>query len=105
MQFIKTILWILVGSGVTLTITNDNPMVRQVGASVLVIALLWQLLLYLRNTQTPWERINALGTPKLSILDSLAIEQPAGSLNVIPTPVSAAGRTPVQKLLEEEPPR
>lgn len=105
MQFIKATLWILVGSGLTLTITDDNPMVRQVGASLLVIALLWQLLLFLRDSQTPWERINALGTPKLSILESIAVEQPAESLNVASAPASVAGRTPVQKLLEEEPPR
>ena len=76
---------------------------------MLVIALLWQLLLFLRDSQTPWERINALGTPKLSILESIAIEHaiepPAESLNVASAPAIVAGRTPVQKLLEEEPPR
>lgn len=101
MQFIKALLWLLTGVGLTLTISSDNQMVRQAGACLLVIALLWRLLLYLRETPTAWERLDALGSPKLSILDPLAGLE-AAQPNRMSEPQLASGRTPVQKLLDDD---
>lgn len=103
MQFIKEIIWLLVGIGLTLTITSHNPMVRQVGQVLCVIALLWRLLIYLRETQPSTERLNARGEPKLSVVESFAIEQPVEQPSAASQPVIPHGRTPVQKLLDEEP--
>ncbi len=103
MPFIKEIIWLLVGSGLTLMITSHNPMVRQVGQVLCVIALLWRLLIYLRDTQPSTARLDALGEPKLSVIESFATEQPVEQLRAISNPVITPGRTPVQKLLDEEP--
>ncbi|MBI3425361.1 MAG: hypothetical protein HY011_20705 [Acidobacteria bacterium] len=108
MQFIKEFIWLLVGIGLTLIVTSDNHMVRQVGIVLFLISLLWRLLIYLRESQPSLERINAIGEPKLSIIEALATEQPAPQL-AAPVPINAIspvqqGRTPVQKLIDEEPP-
>lgn len=76
MQFIKEFIWLLVGIGLTLIVTSDTHTVRQVGVTLFLISLLWRVLIYLRDSQPSLSRINAIGEPKLSVIESLAIEAP-----------------------------
>lgn len=107
MQFIKEFIWLLVGIGLTLIVTSDTHSVRQVGVTLFLISLLWRLLIYLRDSQPSLNRINAIGEPKLSVTESLAIEAPNQALMAQPalTTVSYQPRdlSPVQKLIDDDP--
>jgi hypothetical protein len=94
MNWLKALFWLLVGVGLTLYLSNDHQMVQRVGTTLCLIALLGRLLLYLRDTQPSWERINAVSPPKFSILEPPIFEPP--------NPEAAPGSTPVQRLIDDE---
>ena len=103
MQMLRSLCWMLFGVGLTLYLGHDNAMVQRVGSTLLVIALLGRLFVYLREHEPSWERINAVGEPKLSILENLTAESVGESLPAHHTPVAdVAQRTPVQRLLDED---
>jgi hypothetical protein len=95
MNWLKALFWLLVGVGLTLYLSNDHQMVQRVGTTLCLIALLGRLLLYLRDTQPSWERINAVSPPKFSILEPPIFEQAAAPLPAPPNPEAAPGSTPV----------
>lgn len=92
----------LVGIGLTLYLTNDHQMVQRVGTTLCLIALLWRVLLYLRDTAPAWEHLKALGEPKLSILEPPAFEQVTDTLQTTPAPARVPGSSPVQRLIHDE---
>jgi hypothetical protein len=102
MNWLKSLFWMLVGVGLTLYLSNDNHQVQSVGTTLCLISLLGRLLLYLRDTAPAWERINAAGAPKLSILETAGFEHSAETLSSAPTPVATPGSTPVQRLIHDE---
>ena len=102
MNWLKALFWMLIGAGLTLFLSHDNVMVQRVGTTVCLISLLGRLLLYLRETAPAWERINALGEPKLSILETPAFDPVIARLPVASAPVATPGSTPLQRLLNEE---
>ena len=107
MQFIKELIWLIVGIGLTLIVTSDTHSVRQVGVVLFLISLLWRLLIYLRDSQPSLNRINAIEEPKFSVIESLAIEAPKQAITSLPlsSTVSPQSRnlSPVQKLIDDEP--
>lgn len=104
MNWLKALFWMLIGVGLTLYVSNDNHQVQTVGTTLCLISLLGRLLLYLRDTAPAWEHLKALGEPKLLLLDPPALAQPVNPNRVAAEPVAAPDRSPVQRLLEDEPP-
>jgi hypothetical protein len=106
MQFMKEFIWLLVGIGLTLILTSDTHTVRQVGVVLFLISVLWRLLIYLRDSQPSLNRINAIGEPKLSVIEALAIEAPSQSLTAQPalpiTRQQPGDLSPVQKLIDDD---
>lgn len=106
MQFIKELIWLVVGIGLTLIVTSDTHTVRQVGVVLFLISILWRLLIFLRDSQPSLNRINAIGEPRLSVTESLAIEAPNQSLTAQPALTAASYQprdlSPVQKLIDDD---
>jgi hypothetical protein len=100
MQMLRSLCWMLFGVGLTLFLANDNQQVQGVGRVLMFITLMLRLLIYLREHAPSWERINAVGEPKLSILETVPGEAglPAQSTPVV-TPMLSS---PVQRLLDED---
>jgi hypothetical protein len=107
MQFIKEFIWLVVGIGLTLIVTSDTHTVRQVGVVLFLISVLWRLLIYLRDSQPSLQRINAIGEPKLSVIEALALEAPSQSLTAQPALPIASHQprdlSPVQRLIDDDP--
>lgn len=98
MQMLRSLCWMFFGVGLTLFLGHENHMVHQVGRMLMFVTLLGRLLIYLRDHQPSWERINAVGEPKLSILESLP-----GETGLPAQPVTNPMQsTPVQRLLDED---
>jgi hypothetical protein len=69
MKAFAGIIWMLCGVGLTLHFASDVEMVRQVGHVLVLIALLWRVLLYLRETQPAAEHLHTIEQLKLPLLD------------------------------------
>lgn len=103
MNFIKALIWLLVGVGLTVSLTTEELMVQRVGRTLAVVMLLWRLLIYLRDTRPSDERLNALPSPSLSVTEMPPFSQPA--LPAIAQPIIEPTASPVQRLIGETPER
>jgi hypothetical protein len=92
------IIWVMFGLGLALFLTNDIWSVRQVGKISMTIALLWRLLLYLRAVSPSQKRINAA----LAEQSMLNLSAPVAPLAESIAPHDQQGRTPVERLLNDE---
>lgn len=94
----------LCGVGLTLHFSSDVEMVRQVGHILILIALLWRLLLYLRETQPAAEHLHSAEQLKLPLLD---LAPPALPSEYTPRLLEAGTReqdprTPVERLFSDD---
>jgi hypothetical protein len=101
MKVIKGGAWVILGCGLMLKISSTIVALRDVGDFLILIALLWRLLIYLREMQPDRRRVIAAireqfyGGP-LSV---------SGFTEDTPKPVPTydkAGRTPVERLISDE---
>ena len=94
----------LFGVGLTLHFASDVEMVQQVGHVLIVIALLWRLLLYLRETQPAAEHLRAVEQLELPVLNLTAPSLPNEHTLVLPTADARAQdeRTPIQRLFTDD---
>jgi hypothetical protein len=99
MPAFKGFIWVMLGVGLTLRFAGGASQWHQVGNVLIVIAILWRLLLYLRAVQPSLARINAAeqapGAGK--IFGELTSVAPASI-----APRDHAGRTPVERLIADE---
>lgn len=99
MPALKGFIWVMLGVGLTLRLGGDLSQLHKVGEVLIVIAVLWRLLLYLRAAQPTLARFNAAapapGHGKIfGELTSLA------TANIAPR--DGAGRTPVERLIAND---
>ena len=94
----------LCGIGLTLHFASDVEMVRQVGHVLIVIALLWRLLLYLRETQPAAEHLHAAEQIELPLLNLTASSLPSEHTLLMPNAETHARdeRTPVERLFTDD---
>ena len=94
----------LCGIGLTLHFASDNDQVRVVGHVLIVIALLWRLLLYLRETQPAAEHLHAVEQIELPLLNLTAPLLPSEHTLRIPNADTHERdeRTPVQRLFTDD---
>ena len=102
------ITWMMLGCGLTLYLTAEFATVRGVGRVLMMIAILWRLLAYLRARIPDQSRINqhVEHGRELSLNLSMAAgdDIPASSQE-FPVPVVARddkGRTPVERLISRD---
>jgi hypothetical protein len=105
MKMIKGVIWTMIGCGLTLKLFAALDQLRLVGEFLIVIAILWRLLVYLREIQPDQHRIKAAEPPAPSILDTVSDFSLSGlpdpSINRVPT-YDKDGRTPVERLISDE---
>lgn len=99
MPALKGFIWVMLGVGLTLRLGGELSQLHKVGEVLIVIAVLWRLLLYLRATQPSLARLNAAeqatGHGKIfGELTNLA------TANIAPR--DGAGRTPVERLIADD---
>lgn len=101
MKMIKGCAWVVLGCGLMLKMSSRIFAIQNVGDFLILIAILWRLLIYLREMQPDRRRVIAdlrerfYGGP-LSL---------SGFTEDTPKPVSGydkAGRTPVERLISDE---
>jgi len=94
----------LFGVGLTLHFASDVEMVQQVGHVLIVIALLWRLLLYLRETQPAAEHLRAVEQLELPVLNLTVPALPNEHALRLPTANTHKQdeRTPVQRLFSDD---
>lgn len=104
MKAFTGIIWLLCGIGLTLHFASDVEMVRQAGHVLVVIALLWRLLLYLRATQPAAEHLHAIEQLKLPILNLTAPALPGEHTLRLPNDGTREQdkRTPVERLFTDD---
>jgi hypothetical protein len=104
MKAFAGIIWLLCGVGLTLHFSSDVEMVRTVGHVLVLIALLWRLLLYLRETQPAAEHLHAIEQLKLPLLDlstpALPGEHTSRLLDAAHRELDP--RTPVERLFTDD---
>ncbi|MGH9835728.1 MAG: permease prefix domain 1-containing protein [Blastocatellia bacterium] len=105
MKVIKGITWLMIGCGLTLKTAASVQTLRDVGDFLIVIALLWRVLIHLRQTQPDQQRIKAAEQTTLSMTHTIgdfSTSSPAEqSFNPVPA-YDKDGRTPVERLLSDE---
>jgi len=104
MKVVKGVTWVMIGCGITLKLTSKLAL-RDVGDFLILIAILWRVLIHLRQMRPDQQRIKAAEQPTLSILHSVGdfpanspAEQPFNPARVR----DKDGRTPVERLLSDE---
>src|SRR4030095_16327148 len=105
MKVIKGVIWTVIGCGLTLKLFAAIDQLRLVGEFLIVIAVLWRLLVYLREMRPDQHRIEAAEQPALSIIHTLGDFSLGGFPEPIINPVPAhdkEGRTPVERLISDE---
>jgi uncharacterized protein YhhL (DUF1145 family) len=104
MKAFMGIIWMLCGIGLTLHFASDNEMVRQVGHVLVVIALLWRLLLYLRETQPAAEHLHAVEQLQIPLLNLTAPALPSEQATLTPTADTHERdeRSPIQRLFTDD---
>jgi len=88
-----------------LKLTANVGTLRDVGFFLIVIALLWRLLVHLRQTPSGQQRIKAAEQPTLSITHTIGDFSASSPAEHPINPVRAYdkdGRTPVERLLSDE---
>jgi hypothetical protein len=105
MKVIRGITWVMIGCGLTLKLTSNVGTIRDVGFFLIVIALLWRLLVHLRQTQPSQQHIKAAEQAPLSITHTIGDLSTGSQAEQSVNPVRAYdkdGRTPVQRMLSDE---
>ena len=104
MKAFMGIIWMLCGIGLTLHFASDNDQVRQVGHVLIVIALLWRFLFYLRETQPAAEHLRAVEQLELPVLNLTAPALPSEHTLLMPNADTREGDelTPVQRLFTDD---
>jgi hypothetical protein len=103
MKVAKGITWVMIGCGLTLKLTSGIFSV--VGFFLVLIAILWRLLIHLRQIQPDQQRIRAAEQPALSIINGIgdfSASRPAEQSFKPVAPYDKAGRTPVERLFSDE---
>ena len=101
MNVIKGVAWVIFGCGLMLKMSSDIVGLRNVGDFLILIALLWRLLIHLREMQPDRRRVIAAlrerfyGGP-LSV-SGFTVDTP----KPVPT-YDKDGRTPVERLISDE---
>jgi hypothetical protein len=107
-RVINGITWMMLGCGLTLYLTGEFATVREVGRVLMMIAILWRLLAYLRARIPDQSRINQHVEPVPK--SPLNLSVPAGddtlaSSHGVPISIVARddqGRTPVERLISRD---
>jgi hypothetical protein len=107
MKLIKGSAWVILGCGLILKMSSRIFALQNVGDFLILIAVLWRLLIYLREMQS--ERPRGLGyePPPLSVIHTIGDLSASGSTEDAPRPVPTYdkdGRTPVERLISDESP-
>lgn len=104
MKAFAGIIWLLCGVGLTLHFASDVEMVQQVGHVLVLIALLWRLLLYLRETRPAAEHLHAIEQLKLPLLDLSTPALPGERTSRLPDADRREPdhRTPVERLFTDD---
>ena len=105
MKVIKGSAWVILGCGLMLKMSSRIFALQNVGDFLILIALLWRLLIYLREMQTDRPRGLGYEPPPLSIIHTIGDLSASGSTEVTPKPVPTYdkdGRTPVERLISDE---
>lgn len=105
MKVIKGVIWTMIGCGLTLKFFANLDQLRLVGEFLIVIAILWRLLVYLREIQPDQHRIKAAEQPALSVTHTIGDFSMSGfaepPINRVPA-YDKDGRTPVERLISDE---
>jgi hypothetical protein len=103
---IKAIIWVMLGCGFTMMMMpSDIRTVGIIGRSLIAIALLWRLLLFLREREPNLQRIEAAAETPVGVLgiDSLSIQSAGFETPIAPSTTHRAdGLSPVQRLFDDE---
>jgi hypothetical protein len=105
MKAVKGIAWVMLGCGLMLKISSHILSFQNVGEFLILIALLWRLLIYLREMQNGRPRGLGYEPPPLSIIHPIGDLSASGSTEDAPRPVPTYdkdGRTPVERLISDE---
>jgi hypothetical protein len=105
MKMAKGLIWIMLGCGLTLKLAAQLDAMRLVGHFLIMIAVLWRLLIYLREMRPDQQRIAAVEQPALSVIHAIGDLFEGGFAEDPPRPVPAYdkdGRTPVERLIADE---
>src|SRR5262245_2986098 len=94
MKIVKGLIWIMFGCGLMLKLAADVNGPRLVGHFLIMIAVLWRLLIHLREIQPDRRRIMAAEQPSMSVLHTI------GDLSADPA-YDKDGRTPVERLISD----
>jgi hypothetical protein len=101
----KGLAWIMIGCGLTLKLAADVIALRDVGNFLILIAILWRLLIYLREMQPSQSHVRAFEMTKVSksymIDDFSAIDLKEHTIAPVPA-YDKEGRTPVERLISDE---
>ena len=110
MKVIKGFTYTMIGCGVTLKLIADVANLRDVGQFLILIAILWRLLIYLREIQPDQNRINSIEQPSLSVIHTIGNISSADLPDLSKPPLIQVpaydkdGRTPVERLISGESP-
>jgi hypothetical protein len=105
MKVIKGITWVMIGFGLTLKMTAGVQGLRDAGDFLFLIAILWRVLIHLRQTQPDQRRIKAAEQAPLSIIHTIGDFSASSPAEQAFNPARARdkdGRTPVERLLSDE---
>ncbi len=105
MKLIKGLIWAMFGCGLTLKLAAGIDALQNVGDFLILIAILWRLLIHLREIQPDQHRIRAAEQPTLSIIHPIGDFSTGSPAENPSNPVPAYdkdGRTPVERLLSDE---
>src|SRR5215510_4212474 len=103
MKVIKGCAWVILGCGLMLKMSSN--IVGVVGDFLILIALLWRLLIHLREMQPDRRRVITADQPPPSIIHTIGDLSVSGFAEDTPKPVPTydkAGRTPVERLISDE---
>jgi len=105
MKVMKGVIWTMIGCGLTLKLATDVVALHDVGQFLILIAVLWRLLIYLREMQPDQHRIKAAEQPALSIIQTVSDFSLSGFTQPLHNPVPTYdedGRTPVERLISDK---
>ena len=103
MKVIKGCAWVTLGCGLMLKMSSN--IVAVLGDFLILIALLWRLLIYLREMQPDQRRVITAEQPSPSIIHTIGDLSISGFTEGAPKPVPTYdkdGRTPVERLISDE---
>ena len=105
MKVIKGSAWIMLGCGLMLKMSSNIHQLQTVGEFLILIAILWRVLIYLREMQTDRPRGLGYEPPPPSIIHTIGDLSASGLTEDAPRPVPTYdkdGRTPVERLISDK---